>query len=378
MVKTNALARMVPIFVAVAFSAPARGEDKTESTRPQYEFEDIVVPAATRDEETLKEFSLQAADHYLEQGALGWSRKKKCVTCHTTGTYLRMRPALTHRLGKPNGEIRDLFLSSYKRLKSMDASERMGSVSPTQAAYVAAGLVEWDKHVTGRLSAEAIAALELLFECQSEEGSWGNQRCWPPLESSAYHGTTVALMAAAAAPEWLESVDQKTKARMEKGKRYLLHPGPPHDYGRLLLLWTATRIPDLLADRGEREKLIEMIFNHQRPDGGWSIRTFARPEEWGDGSRAAKLREEREFKAPPSDGHMTGLAILVLREAGIGADDKRIQKGTRWLLANQRVSGRWWTRSLNKDSWHFITYSGTLYPLIALEKCGLLADKKKL
>jgi squalene-hopene/tetraprenyl-beta-curcumene cyclase len=276
-----------------------------------------------------------------------------------------------------------LFVESYKRLKAMEAPKRLGSVTPTQAAYVAAGLVEWDQHVTGRLSAEATLALELMFECQSEDGSWGNQPCWPPFESDAYQGTTVALMAAAAAPEWLKAVDEKTKARFEKGKRYLLDPGPPHDYGRLLLLWTATLIPDLLAadllaERGEREKLIKMVFNHQRPDGGWSIRTFARPEEWGDGSRAEKLRGETDFDSPPSDGHMTGLAILVLREAGIDADDERIQKGTRWLLANQRASGRWWTRSLNTDSWHFITYSGTLYPLIALEKCGLLADYKRL
>ena len=72
---------------------------------------------------------------------------------------------------------------------------------------------------------------------------------------------------------------------------------------------------------------------------------------------------------------MTGLAVLVLREAGVPANDPRLQKGIQWLLANQRESGRWWTRSLNTDKAHYITYSGTAYPLLALMKCGVLLKK---
>jgi hypothetical protein len=42
-------------------------------------------------------------------------------------------------------------------------------------------------------------------------------------------------------------------------------------------------------------------------------------------------------------------------------------------VADERASGRWYTRSLNRDGWQFITYSGTVYPLLALELCGALA-----
>jgi squalene-hopene/tetraprenyl-beta-curcumene cyclase len=70
---------------------------------------------------------------------------------------------------------------------------------------------------------------------------------------------------------------------------------------------------------------------------------------------------------------MTGLAIIALRKSGLPATDPRIQRGVRWLLTNQRASGRWWTRSLNRDGWQFITYSGTLYPLLALAMCNALA-----
>ena len=101
------------------------------------------------------------------------------------------------------------------------------------------------------------------------------------------------------------------------------------------------------------------------------MRQFAKPDEWGGGNRAGKLREEPEFATQPSDGHMTGLALLVLQEAGVKNDDPTIQKGLIWLKKNQRESGRWWTRSLNTDKWHFITYSGTAYPLLALQNAGV-------
>jgi squalene-hopene/tetraprenyl-beta-curcumene cyclase len=69
---------------------------------------------------------------------------------------------------------------------------------------------------------------------------------------------------------------------------------------------------------------------------------------------------------------MTGMALLALREAGVPATDPRIRRGVAWLLKNQRVSGRWWTRSMNTDAKHYITYSGTALPLLALEACHAL------
>jgi squalene-hopene/tetraprenyl-beta-curcumene cyclase len=69
---------------------------------------------------------------------------------------------------------------------------------------------------------------------------------------------------------------------------------------------------------------------------------------------------------------MTGLAIIALRKAGVPSSDPRIQRGVAWLLTNQRSSGRWWTRSLNRDNWQFISYSSTAYPLLALSLCDAL------
>lgn len=338
----------------------------------QYEFGEIRIPRATADEPLRAALSVEHAVKYLEQGALAWNGARKCVSCHTNGMYLTMMPSLTPALGKPNESVRDFAVSTLKQLSALDRAELKKSTRPAQVIYTAAGLAEWDAHVTKSLSEETKQALALMFEIQLDTGTWGTLDCWPPYESDAFHEATVAAMAAAAAPGWLDSLtDDSLKAGVAKLKKYLQTETPPQDYGRLLLLWTSTRMPDLITAE-KKQELMDLVWKNQQADGGWSIRTFGQPEQWGKGNRAAKLREEPEFASPPSDGHQTGLAIIVLREAGVPANDPRIQKGVTWLLKNQRESGRWWTRSLNTDSWHFITYSGTMFPIRALSLCHAL------
>lgn len=341
--------------------------------KPQYEHAGLVVPAAAADEPLAAAFDLAAGLDYLEKGNAAWNGARQCVACHTSGVYMTVRPALGRWLGPPAASGRDHFVKALAALEALEKKDLGKSTRPAQVIYAAAGLAEWDAHVTGSLSAETRRALRLMFELQLESGTFGTLECWPPYESDAYHEATVAAMAAATAPGWLAEADEPTRARVEALRRYVVETPPPHDYSRLLLLWTATRWPDLVpADR--RRELLEMVWRHQRADGGWSLRSFAAPEAWGNGSRAAKLRAEPEFADPPSDGHLTGLAVVVLRDAGIDATDPRLERAVAWLLANQRVSGRWWTRSLNTDGPHFITYSGTAFPILALAKCGKLPE----
>jgi squalene-hopene/tetraprenyl-beta-curcumene cyclase len=339
---------------------------------PQYSFENIHVPKAYADEPKRDRFSLTEAAHYLDQGAKAWSGARKCVSCHTTGTYMLVRPELSKQLGPPSPETRDNFVAAFKDLAAMKPDEIQKSTRPGQVIYTAAGLAEWDAHVTKSLSPEAERALKLMFAIQRSTGTWGSADCWPPYESDAFHEATIAAIAVADAPGWLAGLkDPALKGGVERLKHYLKTERPPHDYGRILLLWASTRMPGLL-DKEQQEALVEMVWKHQQADGGWSIRTFAAPEAWGSGIRAGKLRGEPEFQHPPSDGHMTGMAIVALREACAPAADPRIQRGVTWLLKNQRVSGRWWTRSLNTDGRHFITYSGTAFPLLALSLCDAL------
>lgn len=364
-------AALAPVARAGILGAALAGPVAAE-TKPQYEFGDVTVVAATADEPRLPEVAVDRALEHLELGTQAWSGARGCVSCHTNGTYLQIRPALTPHVGPPAAAQRDFHVAQLKSLEGLDRAALQKSTRPAQVIYVAAGLAEWDAHVTGTLSPETRSALALMLDIQLETGTWGTLDCWPPFESDAWHEATVAAMAIGTAPGWLAGIeDDATKTAVERLRTYLRDTPPPHDYGRLLLLWASTRMPGLLTDE-RRAELAEMVWRHQRPDGGWSIRTFAAPGAWGGGNRRAKLEAEPEFADPPSDGHQTGLAVLVLRATGVAADDPRLARGVAWLKANQRASGRWWTRSLNTDSWHFITYSGTAYALLALASCGEL------
>jgi squalene-hopene/tetraprenyl-beta-curcumene cyclase len=59
----------------------------------------------------------------------------------------------------------------------------------------------------------------------------------------------------------------------------------------------------------------------------------------------------------------------VLRQAGLPAAHPALRKGVAWLKANQRASGRWFTRSLNTDRAHYISHAGTAFALLALKAC---------
>ncbi|MSR57711.1 MAG: hypothetical protein EXS05_08565 [Planctomycetaceae bacterium] len=169
----------------------------------QYQFESIAVPLATADEPKLDALSVAKAVDYLEQGTLAWNGSRKCVTCHTNGTYMTVRSALSPQLGSPNAEIRKHFVTQLEQFAQKTDEEQQQSVAPAQAIYLAAGLAEWDAHVTHTLSAETEQALALMLKLQKETGTWGSLDRWPPYESSAYHLATVAATAVGAAPGWL-------------------------------------------------------------------------------------------------------------------------------------------------------------------------------
>jgi squalene-hopene/tetraprenyl-beta-curcumene cyclase len=341
----------------------------------QYEHGDVSIAAPSGDEALRNAFSATKALRYIEQGAVAWSEQRGCVSCHTNGAYLQLRTELSPLLGAPSKTVRDTFVKQLHYNGELSPEKKRYKITPTQTAYVAAGLTAWDRFVDRKLSSESRDALKLLFEVQSDDGSWGNDVCWPPLESSTYHGATAAAMAVAnwnVISEKDDSTDDEfVKSGIERMKQYLRKTTPPHDYGRVLLLWADSRLPGLIKSASEKQAIVDRIFSLQKPDGGWSLRSFSSPESWGNGNRDEKLRTEPEYANPPSDGHQTGLCVLVLREAGIAAKDARLQKAVSWLLSNQRVSGRWWTRSLNTDRYHYITYTGTLYPLLALNACGV-------
>ena len=346
-----------------------------EAETPQYESGDIKIVAARADEPMRESFSLTAAKEYLAQSSQAWTEKRNCVSCHTNGTFMQLAPTLGPMFKEQVEQHRKFFVLESSKFKRAPATAIRSGLKPTQLAYVANGLAAYDE-VQGKLSAETKETLDLMLTVQSEDGSYSNLDCWPPFESSSYHGATVAAMALVTAPGYLSQVSEAQQKQIDVLQNYLQKTKPPHDYGRLLLLQVGMKWKGLISDEIQQET-IAMILKHQQKDGGWAMRTFATPETWGGGSRKDKLNAEPNKDAPASDGHQTGLAIMLLRESGTPADHPAIQAGIKWIKSNQRESGRWWTRSLNTDGPHFITYSGTFYPLRALQLCGELDQKQE-
>ena len=125
-----------------------------------------------------------------------------------------------------------------------------------------------------------------------------------------------------------------------------------------MLLWADSYGAESWTDE-QTEAAIKKLFALQKENGGWALATL------GDWERA----DGKEQDTITSDGYATGFVIYTLRRSGIPADNAQIQKGIAWLKANQRASGRWYTRSLNKDNKHFISHAGTAFAVLALASC---------
>src|SRR5262249_53753538 len=130
--------RLATLIIATLTSAAGLAEDKKEENPAQYQFEAITVPPASADEPKLQRVSVGKALNYLEHGALAWNGSRKCVTCHTNGTYMVIRPALTARVGAPNEEMRRHFVASLDQFLQKKPEEQQESVAPAQAIYMAA------------------------------------------------------------------------------------------------------------------------------------------------------------------------------------------------------------------------------------------------
>ncbi len=363
----------VGIVLSVAVSLLGCGlhaEKKRDHRVQQYHFGAISIPPASADEPAAENLSLDRAIAYVENGAKAWVNDRGCVSCHTTGWYGILRPQLAGSLGPPDPTFRAFLEERLRERLTRDPEELQREANTAEIVHLAASLASWDAYVDQRLSPQTEQALQLMFSLQRDDGAWHSVDTWPPFESDVFQLATVAAMGVGMVSGWLEQATSGELRKHISGLReYLGRVAPPHDYARVALLWADQYFPGVIGAKNKQD-VIRMILDHQRPDGGWSIRSFSEPEKWGRGNRAERLRAETDFGDPPSDGHQTGLSVVVLSSAGVPPTHPAVKRGVAWLKANQRQSGRWWTKSLNTDKWHFITYTGTLYPVMALAVTG--------
>ena len=342
-----------------------------EKPKFQYKSEGIEVPAATADEPRVKAFgpdTIKAARKYLDDGAHHWVREKSCIACHSTGVYMVERSALTKFLGKPSDEVLADFVAEVPATTAKPDGAGIGSV------WRSSGLASWDKHVTGTLSEPTARSLQRTMSLLTAQGFFKTYKeVEIPYITTDFELTVQAARAVFTAPGWLANLkDADTLARIGRMKKFLREHEPVNDYELALKLRLSTLLPELVP-QPQRDAATAMLWRLQQPDGGWSTRRMSPILKWHeavDAETIAMLEGEPDAASPASDAYMTAFAIVLLRESGMPADDERVQKAVAWLKANQRVSGRWWMKSLYRDTYHFITYISTAQALRALALCG--------
>lgn len=317
--------------------------------------ENLVAPDANRVDEPLAEkFSLEKAAHFLDSASLEWQRSWQCFTCHTNISYLIARPRISADAPA---------LLEVRKFAEEQVSLRWEEVGPRHEGEVvalAAALALNDAATTKKLHPLTRSALDRMWTVQRPEGDWKWPiRCrWPPMESDEHYGVTLAAIGTGAAPDGYAQTPQ-AQAGLAKIRAYLKENPPKSLHHKAMVLWASTNVAGLMT-ADEQKACISELLAAQRPDGGWAFAALY-PWERSDG---------KEQDLATSDGYGTGFVVFVLRQAGVPADDSAVARGIAWLKSHQRGSGRWFTRSLNKDNEHFISHAGSAYAVMALTACG--------
>lgn len=307
------------------------------------------------DEPKRAEFSVAAASQFLDAASHDWGQTRKCFTCHTNCSYLFAQPSLKQETAtskEVRKQLEELVETRWKEL---------GPRWDAEVVMAAATLALHDAATTGKLHATTKTALDRMWTVQKDHGGFSWLKCnWPPMESDDHFGAEMALIAVGAAPENYA----KTEAAQEgiaRLKKYLADNPAPTLHHEAMLLWANTCVPDVITAQA-KESSIKQLLALQKPDGGWCVATL------GNWTRGDKSPQDMES----SDGYATGFVTFVLRKSGLPADHPALVKSVAWLKGNQRESGRWFTRSLYKDSTHFLSHAGTAFAVLALDSCGEL------
>ena len=304
------------------------------------------------DEPLATAFSLENATRFLDQASLDWTKSRKCFTCHTNYSYLIARPTVS-AAATAHQQVRNALEEMVEK-----RWETSGPRWDAEVVMSAAVLAMNDAATSGKLHATTRKALDRMWTLQREDGGFDWLKCgWPPMESDDDYGIAIAALAAGAAPDEYGKI-KAARAGVQKLRDYLRANPPPTLHHTAMLIWADSHGTELLT-AAQHQDAINKLLKLQQPDGGWSFATL------GNWERADGSEQDTNL----SDGYGTGFVVFVLRRAGIASDDERLKRGVSWLKQHQRESGRWYSRSLNKDNHHFISHAGTAFAVMAIQAC---------
>ncbi len=343
---------------------------------------------ARRWQTTPAAWDARAAASYLDGRAtwwLGWrtaarDRGTSCISCHTAVPFALSRPVLRAALAErePMDAERRVIENVVKRVRLWSEVEpfypdqtvglpKTSESRGTEAVLNALILSQRDA-AAGALSADARQALTNLWPLQFRTGDLKGAWAWlnfrlEPWEgvASPYYGAALAAIAVGGAPGGYASAPDVAE-RVAALRDYLKRGADTASvFSKVMVLWASSYLPEVL-DARQRDAIVDTLTRNQRPDGGWSIASFAT---W--------TRRDGTTLPDASDGYATGLVVLALQRAGLPSTDSRVRRGLDWLSAHQdRETGMWAASSLNKqrdpatDIGKFMSDAATAYAVMAL------------
>jgi len=309
------------------------------------------------DEPLRQTFSLASALAVLDKEALRWKEGNNCLSCHASYTLLMARSLVS-----TGGSAERAVLKAARHLA---VHPRESSFVPAEAVMVASVLAIYDSRTSGALDPSTRFALDRMWRLQRDDGGWDwihNNK--PPSEVDDDYGVAMAAFGVGSAPE-----DYVATPLAREGIRRIrsyLSMNPPVNLHNRAMRLLASSLVNGIMDQSSCQDTVRALLEVQHSDGGWGLATLGRNWQRADGS-------SQDYGS--SDGYGTGFVIYVLCTAGVPALDPAIRKGIGWLKANQRASGRWFTRSLEKDGKHYVTNTGTAFAVMALLACGEKIDE---
>jgi len=314
------------------------------------------LPRSTADEALLNSYSEKRAKAFLDDTSLKWARQNRCGTCHTTIPYLMARPLL--------GGANPAAWNEVRAAVSDFASDRIAKQAP-DAAFIAgssvAALAVGDAASGRPVQADTRALFDYLWASQGSEGAWvvPQKGMLPFLERDPrYIAFMVALGLGYTTGRYYEE-DPRGRVGFAKLQGFIRNNLPSSVHDKAVLLWASIRTHGLLSKK-EQEDYTHSILALQRDDGGWALPAMG---SW--------LRHDGPASDPGvSDGYATALSAFVLCQRGYSAKDAPITRALVWIRRHQRVSGRWYTRSLYSEQFqNYLSNMGTAYAVMALRSC---------
>ncbi|MFN7977360.1 MAG: hypothetical protein U0P30_04435 [Vicinamibacterales bacterium] len=323
-----------------------------------------------------------ATARYLDQRMdLWWTKAKtlrtgsgeaKCLSCHTAIPYALARPLLRITLGQAAPTAHETRILDTVKQRVANLADEAPFYDHTEAKKIESAGVEAVLNAlvlthddslgrSAQPSEPTRVAMARLWATQRADGAWN----WldfglEPYETTdaAYHGATLAAMAAGSSPGRNASKDAAGTAGLARLRAYLHDQLPSQRrFNKAWALMAAAYLPDLLT-AAERTAIVNELTGAQRADGGWSLVDLG-AWRWSKPDAPAAPGTTDAALLSASDGYATGLVVHALRTSGQPLSTPAVATGLAWLRAHQQAEragdpawAPWRAYSLNFDREH--------------------------